>query len=118
MGRALRVEFDRATYHVMSRGVARMQTFLDTRDRRAFLNIVGRIVAEGGWIIHAFCLMPNHYHLLCETPDGGLSRWMRQLNGEYTRAFNIRHKRVGHLWPGRYKAILVEDGPYFLIPEK
>ena len=57
--------------------------------------------------------MPNHYHVLCETPDAGLARWLRHLNGDYARWFNRRHKRVGHLWQGRYKAILVEDGRYF-----
>ena len=114
MGRDLRVEFDNAISHVMSRGVGRRRTFADDDDRVAFLDIVGRVISEGGWLIHAFCLMPNHYHLLCETPFGGLSRWMRQLNGDYAQRFNRRHRRVGHLWQGRYKAILVEDGSYFL----
>lgn len=114
MSRGLRVEFDGAIYHVMSRGVGRMRTFLDDDDREVFLDMVGRVVAEEGWIIDAFCLMPNHYHLLCETPNGDLSRWMRQLNGGYARRFNHKHRRVGHLWQGRYKAILVEDGDYFL----
>lgn len=75
---------------------------------------MGWVVAEGGWVVHALCLMPNHYHLLCETPHGQLSRWMRLLNGGFTRRFNARHGRVGHLWQGRYKALLVEDGRYFL----
>ena len=98
----------------MARGVARTKTFLDDQDRRSFIEIISGIVSEGGWLLHAFCLMPNHYHLLCETPRGGLARWMRQLNGRYTQRFNVRHKRVGHLWQGRYKAILVESGAYFL----
>ena len=91
-----------------------MRTFVDDADRQRFLEIVGQVVEEGGWIVHAYCVMPNHYHLLCETPKGELSRWMRQLNAGYVRYFNARHRRVGHLWQGRYKAILVEDGAYFL----
>ncbi len=114
MSRALRIEYDGALYHVMSRGVARRQTVRDYEDRRRFLGLVGDIVAEGGWLVHAYCLMPNHYHLLCETPRSGLSRWMRQLNGDYGQAFNRRHGRVGHLWQGRYKAIDVEDSRCFL----
>lgn len=114
MSRALRVEFDGAVYHVMSRGVGRMRTFADDEDRRAFLELVGGVVQEGGLIAHAFCVMPNHYHLLCETPAGELSRWMRRINGEYSKGFNRRNGRVGHLWQGRYKSILVEDGSYFL----
>jgi len=114
MSRSLRVEFDGAIYHVMSRGVGRRKTYVDDEDRMLFLKLVGRIVSEGGWFVHAFCVMPNHYHLLCETPRGELSRWMRLLNGPYAQYFNARYKRVGHLWQGRYKAILVEEGSYFL----
>ena len=64
--------------------------------------------------VHAFGIMPNHYHLLCETPQGGLRTLMRHINGDYAQAFNSRHHRVGHLWQGRYKAILVDDGTYML----
>ena len=110
MARAVRVEFPGAIYHLMARGVARLPTFLDDEDRRHFLEILGQLVALGALEVHAFCLMPNHYHILCETPDAGLARWLRHLNGDYARWFNRRHKRVGHLCPGRYKAILVEDG--------
>ncbi len=63
-------------------------------------------------VVHAFCLMPNHYHLLCSTPRGELARWMRHVNGDYVRWFNHRYRRVGHLWQGRYKAILVENAAY------
>ncbi len=114
MSRKLRVEFKGALYHVMSRGVARAETFLDEDDRRLFLEILGDVVEKGALIVHAFCLMPNHYHILCETPYSELSRWMRAINGRYARNFNFRHKRVGYVWQGRYKAILVEDGKYFL----
>jgi REP element-mobilizing transposase RayT len=114
MTRALRVEFDGATYHVMSRGVAKMRTFLDDSHRRAFLDILGEVVAEGGLVVHAFCLMPNHYHLLCVTPEGQLGRWMHRVNAAYARAFNRAERRVGHVWQGRYKAIVVDEGRYFL----
>jgi REP element-mobilizing transposase RayT len=107
VSRAVRIDFDGAYYHVMSRGVARMPTFLDDEDRRRLLEIIGELVDRGDFEVHAFCLMPNHYHLLVCTPHGGLSRWMRHVNGDYVRWFNIRHRRVGHLWQGRYKAILV-----------
>ncbi|MBI3097151.1 MAG: transposase, partial [Planctomycetes bacterium] len=112
MGRATRVEFAGAFYHVMSRGVARMATFLDDDDRRHFLDILGRLVESDSLEVHAFCLMPNHYHLLLRTPRGGLARWMRHVNGDYVRWFNHRYRRVGHLWQGRYKAILVEEERY------
>ncbi len=96
----------------MSRGVARLPTFLEDADRSSFLEIVGGLVAEGAIEVHAFCLMPNHYHMLVRTPGGDLRRWIRHVNGDYARRFNARHRRVGHLWQGRYKAILVEDGVY------
>ncbi|MBI3097563.1 MAG: transposase [Planctomycetes bacterium] len=112
MSRAVRIEFAGAWYHVMARGVARMPTFLDDEDRRTFLRKLGRLVEAGALEVHAFCLMPNHFHLLVRTPRGELARWMRHVNGDYVRGFNYRHRRVGHLWQGRYKAILVEDGRY------
>lgn len=91
-----------------------MTTFVDDEDRGSFLEIVGGLVARGELEVHAFCLMPNHYHLLLRTPRGELGRWMRHVNGDYVRRFNGRHRRVGHLWQGRYKAILVEQGAYLL----
>ncbi len=112
MSRATRVEFDGACYHVMSRGVARTRTFLDDEDRESFLEILGALVHCGALEVHAFCLMPNHNHLLLRTPHAELARWMRHVNGDYVRRFNVRHRRVGKLWQGRYKAILVEEGNY------
>ena len=114
MSRGLRIEYDGALYHVMNRGVGRMSTFRDDDDRKRFLSFVEKTVVDGDIAVLAFCLMPNHYHLLCSTPHGGLNRWMRSINGGYARAFNQRHGRVGHLWQGRYKALLVEDGQYML----
>lgn len=112
MSRPVRVEYPGALYHAMARGVARMPTFVDDQDRRAFLDLLSKLVEARALEVHAFCLMPNHYHLLLRTPSGELSRWMRQLNSAYAHAFNLRHRRVGHLWQGRYKAILVQDAAY------
>ncbi|MEW6352642.1 MAG: transposase, partial [Thermodesulfobacteriota bacterium] len=77
MSRSTRLEFKGAVYHVMSRGVARMPVFLDDTDRTGFLDRVGELVGSDNLVVHAFCLMPNHYHLLCETPHGGLARLLR-----------------------------------------
>ena len=112
MSRALRVEFPGACYHVMARGVARQDVFRDDADRQRFLAGVGEAVAGGGLEVLAFCLMANHIHLLVRTPRGGLARVMRHVNGDYATAFNRRHRRVGHLWQGRYKALLVGDAEY------
>jgi putative transposase len=101
-------------YHILARGVARMDTFLDLEDRRVFLELLGSLAEKGSLIIHAFCLMLNHIHILVETPAGELGRWMQVLLGRYAQNFNKRHNRVGHLWQGRYKSILIEEGDYFL----
>ncbi len=114
MARALRIEFPGALYHVMSRGVNGCPTFLDDWDRRRFLQRVGSFVQRHLLLVHAFCLMSNHFHLLCETPFAGLARWMQGILGPYSQRFHFRHGRVGPLWQGRYRALLVEDGSYFL----
>jgi len=114
MTRPLRIEFPGALYHVTSRGNARRKIFLDDEDRQAFLATMAWVVERFGWICHAYCLMDNHFHLLIETPDPNLSRGMRQLNGVYTQGFNRRHRKVGHLFQGRFKAILVERDSYLL----
>ncbi|MBC7317957.1 transposase [Candidatus Bipolaricaulota bacterium] len=114
MARPLRIEYEGAVYHITSRGNARQDIFLDDQDRLSFLTVLGDVVARYNWGCHAYCLMPNHYHPLIETPEANLSCGMRQLNGVYTQAFNRRHNRVGHLLQGRYKAILVEKESYLL----
>ncbi len=98
----------RSLYHLTSRGNARTDIFEDNLDCEKFLDILASVVRQNRWICHSYCLMVNHYHLLVETPEGNLCRGMRQLNGVYTQAFNRRHGRVGHLFQGRYKSILVE----------
>ena len=105
MARPLRIEYDGALYHVTSRGNEQKPIFRDGADRKLFLNTLSQVIDHFHWLCHAYCLMNNHYHLLVETPDGNLSKGMRQLNGVYTQAFNCRHDRVGHLFQGRFKAI-------------
>lgn len=114
MARPLRLEFPGAVYHVTSRGNARQKIFFTDTDRQLFLDTLTQVVSRYGWICHGYCLMANHYHLLIETPKGNLSLAMRQLNGMYTQSFNRRHQTVGHLFQGRYKAILVEKESYLL----
>lgn len=114
MARPLRIEFPGAIYHVTTRGNARGDIFGDDSDRELFLKILGQVVSRFNWLCHAYCLMDNHYHLLIETPEGNLSAGMRQLNGVYTQAFNRAHGRDGHLFKGRFKAILVEKESHLL----
>jgi putative transposase len=114
MARPLRIEFDGALYHVTSRGNERKPIFKDNTDRKLFLDTLSQVTDRFNWLCHAYCLMDNHYHLVIETPDGNLSRGMRQLNGVYTQAFNRRHRRVGHLFQGRFKGILVQKDSHFL----
>ena len=114
MARPLRIEFPGAIYHLTSRGNAGQAVFADPKDRHGFLDVLGEAVARFGWHCHAYCLMDTHYHLLVETPQANLGRGMRQLNGVYTQRFNRRHGRGGHLFEGRYKAILVEREPHLL----
>jgi len=87
---------------------------VDEEDRSLFLGVIFEVVRDFNWLIHAYCLMDNHYHFLIETLDGNLSKGMRQLNGVYTQRFNRRHGRVGHVFQGRYKAIIVEKDAYLL----
>ena len=114
MARPLRLEFPGALYHVTARGDGRENIYLSDDDRRLCLEVLGGVVQRFNWTIHAYCLMSNHYHLLVETPDANLSRGMRQLNGVYTQAFHSVHQRVGHVFQGRYKAILIEKEAHLL----
>lgn len=114
MAKPLRIEFPRALYHVTSRGNARQRIFDDDADRLALLDLLGLVTERFRWLCHAKCLMDNHYHLLIETPEGNLSRGMRELSGRYAHNYNRRHHRNGHLPQGRYKPILVERDSYLL----
>ncbi len=115
MVRPLRIEYPGALYHVTSRGDRQETIFDDDQDRTAFLNVLGEVVLRFRWRCHAYCLMGNHYHLMIETPEANLTKGMRQLNGVFTQWSNRRHKRSGHLFQGRYKAILVDRDSYFLV---
>jgi REP element-mobilizing transposase RayT len=114
MSRPIRLEFSGALFHVTSRGDGREAIVLSDDDRAMWLQILGEVCERFSWVCHAWCLMTNHYHLLIETPEGNLSAGMRQLNGVYTQRFNHAHHRVGHVFQGRFKAILVERESYLL----
>jgi putative transposase len=114
MARPLRIELPGALYHITSRGNARQAIFFDDDDRRLFLHRLGAVVRTHGWRCRAYCLMPNHYHLLVETPRPNLSRGMQRLNATYSQGFNARHDRVGHVLQGRFSAILVERDSHLL----
>ena len=114
MGRCPRIEYEGAVYHVMSRGNRLEPVFLTDRDHEVFLDTLGEACDRCGWRVHAFALMGNHYHLLIETPESNLVDGMRRLQGTYTKRFNMRHQQWGHLFQGRYKALVVDpDEDYF-----
>jgi REP element-mobilizing transposase RayT len=114
MSRPLRIEYPDAVYHVTSRGNSRNDIFHSDSNREAFLRILADVVHRFNWRCHAYCLMDNHYHLLIETPEANLSVGMRQLNGVYTQKYNWLNQKTGHVFQGRYKAILVERDSYLL----
>ena len=114
MTRPLRIEFAGALYHVTSRGNRREEIYLDDKDREGYLELLGEVCERHNWTVHAYCLMTNHYHVLVETPDANLSKGMRQLNGVYTVRFNRRHGRDGHVFQGRYKAVIVQKDSHLL----
>ncbi|MEW5817402.1 MAG: transposase [Spirochaetota bacterium] len=116
MARRPRIEFAGAVYHVISRGDHGEVIFGDDKDRGEFLRCMGEVCGRTGWFIHAFVLMSNHYHMLLETPEANLVAGMKWLQGTYTQRFNLRHGIRGHLFQGRYKALVVdgEGKGYFL----
>jgi putative transposase len=114
MSRPLRLEFAGAFYHITSRGNRRENIYETDDDREMFLALLGDVCQRYHWRCHAYCLMSNHYHLLIETIDATLSQGIRQLNGVYTQRLNRAHGRVGHVFQGRFKAILVDKNAYFL----
>ncbi|NMG15868.1 Transposase, IS200-like [Aromatoleum bremense] len=114
MARPLRLELSGGLYHVTSRGDGRDDIYLSEEDREIWLAVLGQVCKRFNWVCHAWCQMTNHYHLVIETPEANLAAGMRQLNGVYTQRFNRLHGRVGHVFQGRYKAILVERDSYLL----
>ena len=114
MARPLRIEYPGALYHVTTRGNAGGRIFRSDKDREYFLDLLGFIIERFHWLCHGWCLMDNHYHLILETLEGNLSRGMRQLNGIYTQKYNWRYTKTGHIFQGRYKAIVVDKESYLL----
>lgn len=114
MARPLRLSFPGATYHIISRGNEQKQIYSSDSDYIKFLDLLARTKEKFDLKIFAYCLMTNHYHLLLETPQANISKAMQYLNSAYSGYYNARHKRVGHLLQGRYKAILVEKDNYLL----
>jgi len=115
MPRKPRIEYEGAVYHVMCRGNGGDAIFWNDKDRELFLDTLDEACGRCGWRIHAFVLMGNHYHLLLETPEANLVAGMKWFQGTYTQRFNSRNKRWGHLFQGRYKALVVDgdSGEYF-----
>jgi putative transposase len=114
MARPLRIEFPGGLYHVTSRGDRREAIYLGDADRQQWLALFAQVCQRYNWACHAYCLMDNHYHIVVETVEGNLSAGMRQLNGVYTQQHNRTHGRVGHVFQGRFKAIIVQREAYLL----
>lgn len=110
----LRIEFPGAVYHVTARGDRREDIFVDDEDRRALLEIVAQALSRFDAEALAYCLMGNHYHFVLHTRQANLSLLMRHINGVYTQTYNRRHRKTGHLFQGRFKAILVDRDAYLL----
>lgn len=115
MARQLRIQYPGAVYHITCRGNARQDIYKDNKDRKAFLEILTDSQKIYSIIIYSYVLMNNHYHLLIETPKGNISDYMRHLNMRYTSHYNRRHKKVGHLFQGRFKGILVDKDTYLTM---
>ena len=114
MARPLRIEFPGAIYHVTSRGDRREPIFEDDEDRLNFLAVIEQAMQRFDAVALAYCLMDNHYHFVIHTRQANLSRLMRQVNGVYTQTYNRCHGKTGHLFQGRFKAILVDQDAYLL----
>src|SRR5437660_33253 len=108
MPRKVRVELPGARYHIMSRGDRRQGIFLDDVDRHDFVKTLAETCQKTGWQVHAYCLMRNHFHLVLETPEANLVAGMRWLLSAYTIRLNHRHQLFGHVFSGRYKALIVD----------
>jgi REP element-mobilizing transposase RayT len=114
MGRAWRIEYEGALYHILSRGNVQGDIFYDDTDRWRFLNTIGDLSERFAVDIFAYVLMNNHYHLLLKTRRANLSKAMQWFGTTYTRRFNNRHNRSGHLFQGRFKSIIIENDAYLM----
>lgn len=114
MARPLRIQFEGALYHIISRGNERKMIFLEEADHIKYLNFLNKTVERFNWLCHVYCLMGNHYHLMIETPDANLAKGMKYLNQIYSQFFNWKYTRTGHLFQGRYKSYIVQKESYLL----
>ncbi len=114
MSRPLRIQFPDAWYHIMNRGRRSENIFIDKNDYYNFINLLKELVEDYNIKVAAYCMLPNHYHLLVQTPDSNISRAMRHLNGVYTQRYNRSHNCDGTLFRGRYKSILVDGDSYLM----
>ncbi|PIQ85464.1 MAG: addiction module toxin RelE [Candidatus Omnitrophica bacterium CG11_big_fil_rev_8_21_14_0_20_45_26] len=114
MARSLRLQFPGAYYHVFSRGNEKREIVREEYDYRMFLSILVECAEKDEVVIYAYCIMPNHFHLLIQTKQANLAVFMKRLIGTYTMRFNYRHERVGHLFQGRYKSIVIDKDTYLL----
>ena len=114
MARSPRVRAADVVYHVTARGVRRLEVFQDDLDYARFERLLRTVVDERRWLVHAYCQMPNHYHLLLSTPDADISEGMCWLNGVYARWFNARHGYSGHLFDKRFHSVLVRSNVHLL----
>lgn len=114
MARPLRIEYEGAVYHVTARGNERKNIFFSKSDYNKFLDYLAESKKKFKIIVHCYVLMGNHYHLILETPEANLSKMMHYVNGSYTSYINVKRKRSGHLFQGRYKSILVDRDNYLL----
>src|SRR3989339_2220513 len=116
MSRPYRLQSEDCFYHITSRGDDRKRIFLSERDYHKFIEYISYAKAKYKFHVYAYCLMPNHYHLLLETTQANISKIMHYLNGSYTMYYNIKRKRSGHLFQGRFKSIVVAvPGTHHLI---
>jgi REP element-mobilizing transposase RayT len=114
MARMIRLEYAGAVYHVMARGNQGRRIYANDADRKLWLDTLAEGCGQTGWRIHAYVLMPNHYHLLAETTEGNLVAGMKWLQSTYTQRYNARHRVFGHLFQGRYKALVVDGAEIIL----
>jgi REP element-mobilizing transposase RayT len=114
MPRSPRVEIPGGFWHLIARGVRKEPIFTDDRDYERFLQLLAEVIEQFGWICHAYCLMPNHYHLVVETPRATLSDGMERLNGRYAQWFNRRHGLEGHVFERRFRSVPVVGDAHVL----
>jgi putative transposase len=113
MPRPARIQVPGGVYHVTARGVDHVAVYRDEMDYVLFVALLAKAIARFGWISHMYCLMTTHFHLIVETPQPNIARGMQWLNGTYAQAFNDRHGRVGHLFGGRYGAVLFQSEKHY-----